>query len=160
MIEAETRQTRFARHTGGWVLGGTFAGYCLLPALRYAEPWTVGLGGLLMGWGIIALYEQAVTVEDPKKRHIAPAFLPIAVGAMFLFIGVGGALFSGFHAERACYKIQQELIDGTPAEVKRGRDLPNAADRFQALGCHYQSSRPYSPLMIFEDSKPAPAAPR
>lgn len=161
LARENTREGKFAHHTGGWALGSAVAGYCLLPALRYAEPWAVGLGGLLIGWAIIVLYEQMVEVGDAKKRRIWPVILPLCAGAAFLFIGIGGGIVSGFHIDRVCFSIQQELLgERSPAPAKPGIDLPNAADRFQALGCHYQSSRPYSPLLAFEQPEPTPRQPR
>ena len=151
MARENTREGRFQRHAGGLVLGGAVTGYFLLPALRYAEPWVIGVAGVLLGIGIAILYEHAVVIGDAKKRKIWPSLLPICIGIMLLIVGLIGAIVTGFHAERVCLTIQKELLgEKTPSPVKNGGDTSNAADRFQALGCHYQSYKPYSPLMIFE----------
>lgn len=160
MAWEHTREGKFARATGGFVLAGTVAGYFLLPVLRYAQPWLVGVGGSLLAWSVVVLYSQMVEVADAGKRSAVRIAAPFLIGSMFLVIGLIEAAVSAAQAERVCYQIQRELLgEQAPPVTKAGIKLPDAADRFQALGCHYQASRPYSLLMVFERPE-VTAAPR
>jgi hypothetical protein len=139
MAAEHTRHGKFARNTGGVVLGATVAGFFMIPLFRLANPTTLAGGGMMLGIALVYAHEQAVEIADPKQRKLWKAMVPMMLGLLSLGWAIASAMVNGASLDRDCKLIQDAMLKGSPASAAKTRGpVPSPADQFQALGCRPQ----------------------
>lgn len=140
MAAEHTRAGRFQAKLGGLVLFCVVNAYLTAPLLRFCPPGLLAGGGVGLGGAALLLFEEWVSKPNPRDRKWKMVVVSAGFGVGCLIWAMTTGMNASNAVDRLCRSAQAEMLGGrSPGSSPPKLGQADAKDRFQALGCRYQT---------------------